>query len=86
LEEKNMDIKILGPGCANCQKLNALAHEAASELGIDAQFEKVTDMAAIAQYAILHTPGLVVNGEVVVSGRIPTKPEIRTWLSEATPD
>jgi len=78
-----MDIKVLGPGCSNCHKLEALAHDAASELGIDAQFEKVTDMAAIAQYAILHTPGLVVNGKVVASGRIPTKTEIKTWLTAA---
>jgi small redox-active disulfide protein 2 len=80
-----MDIKILGPGCPNCHKLEALAHEAANELGIDAQFEKVSDMAAIAQYAILHTPGLVVNGRVVASGHIPTKAEIKTWLTEALP-
>jgi len=78
-----MDIKILGPGCPNCHKLEAMAKEAASELGIDAQFTKVSDMAAIAQYAILHTPGLVVNGKVVSSGRIPTKAEIKAWLTEA---
>jgi hypothetical protein len=63
-----------------------MAREAAVELGIGAHFEKVTDMAAIAQYAILHTPGLVVNGKVVASGRIPTKAEIKAWLSEAVAD
>ena len=81
-----MDIKILGPGCPNCHKLEAMAKEAASELGIDAQFAKVSDMAAIAQYGILHTPGLVLNGRVVVSGRVPTKEEIRSWLSKAQAD
>ncbi len=81
-----MEIKILGPGCPNCHKLDAMTHEAAAELDIDAHFEKVTDMTAIAQYAILHTPGLVINGKVVSSGRIPTKAEVKGWLTEALTD
>lgn len=78
-----MNIVILGPGCPNCKKVEALAKEAASELGIEARFEKVTDMTEITKYPILRTPGLVVNGEVVSSGRIPTKTEIVSWLATA---
>jgi small redox-active disulfide protein 2 len=78
-----MHIIILGPGCPNCKKVEALAKEAASELGIEARFQKVTDMAEIIKYPILRTPGLVLNGEVVSSGRIPTKAEIVSWLATA---
>jgi small redox-active disulfide protein 2 len=78
-----MHIIVLGPGCPNCKKVESLAKEAASELGIEARFEKITDMAEITKYPILSTPGLVVNGEVVSSGRIPTKAEIVSWLATA---
>ncbi len=78
-----MDIKILGPGCPNCQKVAAFAKEAAHELGIKASLEKITDMAEITKYPILRTPGLVINGQLVSSGRIPTKAEISNWLKVA---
>jgi len=78
-----MHIIILGPGCPNCKKVEALAKEAALELGIEASFEKVTNMAEIMKYPILRTPGLVVNGKVVCSGRIPTKAEVVSWLTTA---
>ena len=79
-----MQIKILGSGCPNCKKVEALAREAAAELGIEARFEKVTNMAEIMQYPILGTPGLVINEQVVSSGRIPTKEQIKNWLSAAS--
>ena len=79
-----MEIKILGSGCPNCKKVEALAREAAAELGIEARFEKVTNMAEIMQYPILGTPGLVINEQVVSSGRIPTKEQIKNWLSAAS--
>ena len=78
-----MDIKILGPGCLNCQKVAAFAKEAALELGIEASLEKITDVAEITKYPILRTPGLVINGHLVSSGRIPTKAEISNWLKVA---
>ena len=74
-------VKILGPGCANCRKLEAVAREAAASAGIDAEFTKVTDIDAILAYDVLSTPGLVINDKVVSSGRIPTQNEIRQWLS-----
>jgi small redox-active disulfide protein 2 len=74
-------VKILGPGCANCRKLEAVAREAAASAGIDAEFTKVTDIDAILAYDVLSTPGLVINDKVVSSGRIPSQNEIRHWLA-----
>ena len=74
-------VKILGPGCANCRKLEAVAREAAASAGIDAEFVKVTDMKAIMAYDILSTPGLVIDEKLVASGRIPTQAEVRQWLT-----
>lgn len=73
-------VKILGSGCANCKKLEAVAREAATEAGIAAEFVKVTDMQAIMAYDLLSTPGLVIDEKLVASGRIPTKAEVRQWL------
>ena len=75
-----MDIKILGSGCAKCQRLEQLTREVATELGVDAQFEHVRDIAKIMEYDVISTPALVVGGEVKVSGRMPSKEEIRHWL------
>jgi len=76
-----LKIKILGSGCANCKKLEAVARDAASTSGIQADFEKITDMKAILAYDILSTPALVINDKVVASGRIPTKAEVQQWLA-----
>lgn len=78
-----LNIKILGSGCANCKRLEALAREVVGSLGLEAEFEKVTDMAEIMTYPILSTPGLVINGRVVSSGRIPSPSEIEAWLKQA---
>jgi small redox-active disulfide protein 2 len=74
-------VKILGPGCANCRKLEAVAREAASAAGVEAQIVKVTDMQAIMAYDLISTPGLVIDERVVSSGRIPTQAEVRQWLA-----
>jgi small redox-active disulfide protein 2 len=74
-------IKILGSGCANCKKLEAVAREAATRAGIEARFVKVTDMKAIMAYDLLATPGLVIDEKLVSSGRIPTQDEVRQWLA-----
>ena len=78
-----MDIKILGSGCAKCQRLEQLTREVATELGVDAQFEHVRDMAKIMDYSVLSTPALVIDGEVKVAGRMPTKEELARWLGKS---
>ncbi|HEX5863005.1 MAG TPA: thioredoxin family protein [Casimicrobiaceae bacterium] len=74
-----LTVKILGSGCANCRKLEAVAREAAAGVGIAAEF--VTDMNAIMADDVLSTPGLVINEKLVSSGRIPSQAEIRQWMS-----
>lgn len=67
-----MEIKVLGPGCTNCVTLDRIVHEVVADLGIDANFEKVEDYAEIASYGVMSTPALVIDGKVVISGRVPT--------------
>ena len=74
-------VKILGSGCATCRKLEAVAREAATSAGVEAEFVKVTDMKAIMAFDLLSTPALVINDKVVCSGRIPTQAEVRQWLT-----
>ncbi|WP_234265820.1 thioredoxin family protein [Hydrogenophaga sp. NFH-34] len=76
-----LTVKILGSGCANCKKLEAVAREAATASQVEAEFLKVTDMQQIMAYDLLSTPGLVVNEKLVSSGRIPTVAEVQKWLS-----
>ena len=78
-----MIVKVLGRGCPNCKKVEALTRDALQELGLEATVEKVTDFAEIMQYPILGTPGLVINEQVVSSGRIPRQEEIKGWLQAA---
>jgi small redox-active disulfide protein 2 len=78
-----MLVKILGPGCKNCQNLERATREALAELGLEATVEKVTDYADIASYGVMRTPGLVVDGEVLVSGRVPRTEELRRLLAAA---
>ena len=76
-----MKIKILGPGCARCRQLEATTREAVKELGIDATIEDVKDIKKIMEYPILTTPGLVIDEKLVVSGRVPTKAEVTTYIT-----
>jgi small redox-active disulfide protein 2 len=78
-----MKIKILGTGCPKCQQLEAVTREAVSELGIDATVEKVKDIVEIMEYPILTTPGLVIDGKVVLAGKVPTREEVKTLLKQA---
>lgn len=75
-----MQIEILGTGCPKCQKTEELVHQALSELGHSAEVEHVTDPTAIADYGVLMTPGLVVDGEVKLSGRVPSLDDIKARL------
>jgi len=76
-----MEIKILGTGCPRCKALEQYTRNAVSELGIPADIEKVEDIAKIMEYGILHTPGLVINGKVVMSGRVPSASEIKEIIN-----
>lgn len=76
-----MLIKILGPGCKNCETLERRTREAVEELGLDATIEKVTDYGQIVGYGVMKTPGLVVDEQVVVSGHVPTSAAIADLLS-----
>jgi small redox-active disulfide protein 2 len=78
-----LTIKVLGSGCANCKKLEALTRQAVSKLGLEAEVIKVTEYADIMKYNVMSTPGLVVNEKVVSSGRIPSEAEITTFLTSA---
>lgn len=77
-----LTVKILGSGCANCKRLEAVAREAATKANVQAQFVKVTQLKEILAYDVLSTPALVIDEKVVSSGRIPTVAEVRQWLEE----
>jgi small redox-active disulfide protein 2 len=78
-----MNVKVLGSGCARCKRLEELTRDAAKEAGIAVEIEHVTDPVRILDYSILSTPGLVVEEEVKMSGRLPRREEILAWLKEA---
>ena len=78
-----LQIKILGPGCPNCHKVEENARSAVTNMGVQAEFTKVIDYKEIQKYQILGTPGLVINEKVVCAGRIPEESEIMTWLADA---
>ena len=77
-----MEIKILGPGCPKCRTLDKLVHEVVEKNGINATINKVEDIMEIMKYGIMSTPGMVVDGKVVVNGRVPTSDEIRQLLTK----
>lgn len=78
-----LTIKVLGPGCANCKRVEQIARKVVSDLAIEADLVKITDYGEIMEYPILSTPGLVINDQVVCSGRIPTPAEVTTWLANS---
>lgn len=77
-----INIKVVGSGCPNCQKLEALCREVTAEQSIEANIEKVTNVNEFADLGIFKTPGLVVNDEVLSQGKIPTKSTLQHWLKE----
>ena len=78
-----LNIKVLGSGCANCKRLEQLTRKVVDDLGVEAQVIKVTDPTKYADYGVMATPGLVVNGETVSSGRIPSVAEITTFVTSS---
>ncbi|PKN74496.1 MAG: hypothetical protein CVU49_07750 [Candidatus Cloacimonetes bacterium HGW-Cloacimonetes-2] len=77
-----MIIKILGTGCPKCKKLEENARTAVAELGIEASFEKVTDLDKIMDYGVMMTPGLVIDEKVVASGKLLTAVEIKSFIQK----
>jgi small redox-active disulfide protein 2 len=82
-EKKDMEIKVLGPGCQRCKALYAETEKALKLSGVEASVTKVEDMKAIMGYRIMITPALVIDGEVKCAGRIPTIAEISSWIMTA---
>lgn len=76
-----MDIKILGPGCRNCATLEQRTREALAELGKDATVTKVTDYGEIAAYGVMQTPALVIDEQVVLSGKVPVTRVLRDLMA-----
>jgi len=75
-----MEIKILGTGCPRCSEVEKRTMNALAKLGVAADVQKIKNLNAIAQYGIFGTPGLVINGKVKSSGRIPSVEEIKSWI------
>jgi small redox-active disulfide protein 2 len=77
-----MDIKVLGPGCPRCQKTEQNVKDAVAESGVNATVEKITDVMEIAGYGVLGTPCVVIDGDVKSVGKIPTKEDVKAWLTK----
>ena len=77
-----MKIEILGMGCPKCKKTTQNAQLAIEELGVEAEIVKVEELDKITEYGVMMTPALVIDGEVKVAGKIPSKQEIISWIEE----
>ena len=80
---EQLEIKILGPGCANCDRLEREVMETVSELDLPAGIDHVRDIREIGKYGVMGSPALIINGKVKAVGRVPMRSEIRKWLMEA---
>jgi len=78
-----LEIKVLGPGCANCKRLEQLVRQVVENMGIEANIVKVTDFNEIVNLGVLQTPGLIIEDNVVSSGRVPSLGEVEKWVKEA---
>ncbi len=77
-----MDVKVLGPGCARCGRQLEEARKAIDLAGVDATLEKVSDVGAIADYGVLGTPAVVIDGQIRSTGRVVKAAKIAEWLKE----
>lgn len=82
-----MEIKVLGPGCTNCHKMEEMAKTAVHELGIDADVVKITDIGQIVTHGILSTPGLIINGKIKHSGKpLPSLDKVKEIIQSEAED
>ncbi|MFA5405057.1 MAG: thioredoxin family protein [Ignavibacteria bacterium] len=77
-----VEIKVLGTGCARCNELEKMCFNVAAENNIDADIQKIKDLKEIMSYGIMQTPGLVINGKVKISGKLPTSTTLLHWMQE----
>ena len=77
-----MEIKVLGPGCAKCKKVEKTVRDVVEAVGVTATVDKVTDMMEIAKHGVVTTPAVVIDGVVKSAGRVPKAGEIKAWLEE----
>jgi len=77
-----MKIEVLGMGCPKCKTLEQQVYDALKELNIEAEVAKVSDLDKISSYGVLMTPGLVINGKVYSSGKIPEMANLKSWIKE----
>lgn len=75
-----LNIKVVGPGCMNCEKLATMCEGVVTENNIQAEIEKITDISKFADLGIMMTPGLLINNKVVSSGKVPTKETLTQWI------
>ena len=80
----SINIKILGTGCPKCKQTTAIVQEVVTENKIDATIEKVEDIMEIMKYKVMSTPAVVINNEIKIKGRIPSKAEITALLMESS--
>ncbi len=78
-----MKVQVLGTGCPKCSKVAEIAEAAAKELGVEAEIVKVTDINEIMNFGVMMTPALVIDGEVKVSGKVPSLDDVKRWLGGA---
>lgn len=77
-----MEIKVLGPGCPKCAEAEKVVREAVAAAGVEASVEKITDFQQMMQYGVMSTPAVVVDGQVKVVGRVPSKADVLAWLGQ----
>jgi len=77
-----LEIKVLGPGCPKCKQIEKVVREVLAETGVNASVEKVTDIRTIAEFGVFGTPAVVVDGKVKSVGKIPTKEQVKSWITQ----
>ncbi len=81
-DSEGLEIKVLGPGCPQCDRLEMELMEIMTEMNLPADLEHITDIKEIGKYGVMGMPALIVNGKVMCTGKVPTKRKLKEWLSE----